>query len=82
MQESDIVFETENGKAWVIKRRSTAYERAFGNGPTCDPIPAAGSVGPWVWEVCRSSGTTHAVTDSVYTSESLAVARAVYLGRD
>lgn len=80
LQESSIVFETENGRAWVIKRGSTAYEREFGRGPTCDPTPAAGSVGPWVWEVCRTAGSTHGRTDSVYPSESLAVARAKYIG--
>ncbi len=68
--ESDIVFEVGPGKAWVIKRRSTAAERKLGE-----------DVGAHVWEVHRAFQTTCAISDSTYATEALAIARAEYIGR-
>lgn len=70
MTEDDIVFEVGPGKAWVIKRRSTAVERVTGE-----------DVGAYVWQVVRSFRTTCAITDSAYSTEALAIARAEYIGR-
>jgi hypothetical protein len=81
LQESDIVFETENGNAWVIKRRSTPYEKKCESDPTCDPTPAQGTLGPHVWDVVYIPAfPRNPILDSTYTFESLAIARAKYIG--
>lgn len=81
MKESDIVFESLRGRAWVIKRRSTRQERVCNHTSTEDPTPAHGTMGPFVWDVVTypSRHTSVPVLDSTYTFEALAIARAKHL---